>query len=178
MAPILLIASPQSQDPLFGKTVVLVWEHDEQHAVGVVINRPLQHSLPEVLDLDDDIDMAPYLDSVVGWGGPVDTGVGTVVTPADIRDDEGWTLSCGLSITRSQDALVRLLHRQAPVFLVLGYAGWGAGQLDDEIRQGAWIVSECDPALVLDVAPEDRYERALAAVGLTTRSIWMQPVDE
>lgn len=178
MAPILLIASPQSQDPFFGRTVVLVWEHDDQHAVGVVVNRPLRHTLPEVLDLDGEVDLAPYMQSVVGWGGPVDTGVGTVVTAAEIRDEEGWTLPCGLSVTRSQDALVRLLRRQAPVFLVLGYAGWGAGQLDEEIRQGAWILAECDPSLVLEVAPEERYERALAAVGLTTRSIWMQPVDE
>lgn len=158
---------------------MLVWHHDEDQAIGVVVNRPLQHTLPEVLDLDEQVDLAHYDRTFVGWGGPVDTAVGTVITPSAVVEDiEGWNLACGIAVTRSQDTLVRLLRRQAPMLLCLGYAGWGAGQLDREIQEGSWLWTDCDRALLFDVPAEERYDRALATLGLTQTTVWMQPIDE
>lgn len=158
---------------------MLVWHHDDDHAIGVVINRPLRHTLPDVLELEERVDLSFYENNFVGWGGPVDTGVGTVVTSAGVLEEvEGWNLPCGLAVTRSQDALVRLLRRQAPMLLCLGYAGWGAGQLDREIAEGVWLCTDCDRSIVFDVPVEERYDRALATLGLTQTTVWMHPVDE
>lgn len=178
MQPTLLIASPQMQDPYFERTLVLVWHYDEDGAIGVVINRTLQHSLPDVLELDSDIDLSPYDDVPVAWGGPVESGSGTVVTLAAIKDDEGWNLPNGIGITRSQDALMRLLEEREPIILCLGYAGWGAGQLDKEIELGGWLWTDCDADIVFGVPAEERYDRALATLGLDANAVWMPPISE
>lgn len=178
MQPTLLIASPQMQDPFFERTVVLVWHYDEDGAIGVVVNRTLKHRLPDVLDIEGDVDLSPYAEVPVAWGGPVESGSGTVVTSGGITDEEGWILPNGLGVTRSQDALIRLLTHRAPLMLCLGYAGWGPGQLDREIEMGGWLWTDCDADLVFGVAPEQRYEAALATLGLTTSSVWMPPIAE
>lgn len=175
--PTLLIASPQMKDAFFERTIVLVWHHDEDGAVGVVLNRILEHKLSEVLDLPD-VDLDGYEDAQVGWGGPVEGGTGTVVSTAAVDDEEGWTLPGGLGVTRSQDALVRLARARAPMILCLGYAGWGPGQLDQEIASGGWLWTDCDAALIFGVPEAERYDRALAALGLTRNTVWMPPIDE
>lgn len=178
MQPTMLIAAPNMQDPFFERTVVLVWHYDEDGAIGVVINRTLNHNLPDVLDIEGDIDLSPYAEVPVAWGGPVESGSGTVVTLARIADDEGWTLPDGIGITRSQDALLRLLEHREPVILCLGYAGWGPGQLDREIELGGWLWTDCDADIVFGAPPEERYDRALATLGLDARSVWMPPIAE
>lgn len=178
MQPFLLIASPQMKDPFFQRTVVLVWQHDEDGAFGVVVNRPLDHDLPEVLAMDPPTDLAVYAGEKVGWGGPVDTGSGTVITSAGLDPEEGWILPDGVAVTRSQDTLLRLLSERAPILLCLGYAGWEGGQLDREIAEGGWLWTDVSRHLVFEVPPHERYDRALATLGLTAGTVWMQPIDE
>lgn len=178
MEPCLLIASPQMHDPNFRHSVVLVFNHDEMGAAGVVVNRPLRQTLPEVLSLEDAIDLDAYRDTRVSWGGPVQEDAGIVVTNAAIEDGEGQSLPNGISVTGSQDALVRLLSSKAEVLLCVGYAGWGAGQLDHEIETGSWLWTDCDARLVFEVPPERRYDEALASLGLTRDMVWMKPIDE
>ncbi|MEQ1506328.1 MAG: YqgE/AlgH family protein [Myxococcota bacterium] len=187
MQPSLLIASPQMRDPNFEKTVVLVWHHDAQGAIGVVVNRPTGHRLDEVLDFPLDRsgrdsgrppDAPIRTDVPVAWGGPVENGSGTVVTIGAITDDEGWMLPSGLSVTRSHEALTRLLEEGAPMMLCLGYAGWGPGQLDKEIELGGWLWTDCDASIVFGTPPDERYDRALASLGLQAHQVWMQPVNE
>lgn len=177
MTPTLLIAAPQMRDPFFERTVVLVWHHDGDGAIGVVVNRPLQHKLGDVVDLDDE-DLRFYRDTRVVWGGPVENSSGTVVAASAIAEDDGWNLPDGLAVTRSQEVMVKLIRRQEPLLLCLGYAGWGAGQLDREIQSGGWLFTEPTRALLFDAAPEERYERALATLGLTPATAWMPAVDE
>jgi putative transcriptional regulator len=179
--PRLLIASPQMRDPFFQRTVVLLWHHDTDGAIGVVINRLMEHELLDVIDVDREqhpMDLSPYQDTLVGWGGPVESASGTVVTRGEIRDDEGWVLEGDLKVTRSQDALVRLLGEGAEIHLVLGYAGWGPGQLDEEISSGGWLWTDCDASILFEHAPERRYHVALASLGLNETNVWMQPIDE
>ncbi|MFT4624852.1 MAG: putative transcriptional regulator [Myxococcota bacterium] len=180
MDPRLLIASPQMQDPNFRNAVVLVFTHDEDGAMGVVVNRLLEHTLPEVLKLEADreLNLDAYRDTRVAWGGPVQEDAGIVVTRGQVSDAEGTTLAGGLGITGSRDALERLISAQEQVLLCVGYAGWGAGQLDSEIEQGSWLWTDCDAALVFDTPPDDRYDAALASLGLTRNMVWMQPIDE
>lgn len=178
MPPSILIASPQMKDPFFEGSVVLVWHHEEDGAIGVVVNRTLEHKLPDVLDVDKDIDLSPYAETLVSWGGPVESASGTVVTEGEITEDEGWVLPDGLGVTRSQEALTRLLHHRAPILLCLGYAGWGPGQLDHELELGGWLFTDCAAKLLFEVPVEDRYEKALATLGLTPHTVWMPPISE
>jgi putative transcriptional regulator len=163
-------------DPFFQRAVVLVWHHDEEGAIGVVVNKELDQQLTDVLA--SEVAAGATAEVRVGWGGPVEPGSGTVVTRLPVPDDEGWNLEGDLSVTRSMDALVRLLGTRERLMLCLGYAGWGPGQLDDELQRGSWLWTECDAALVFDVAAADRYDRALGTLGLTSSVVWMPPVDE
>ncbi|MEQ1565741.1 MAG: YqgE/AlgH family protein [Myxococcota bacterium] len=178
MQPSLLIASPQMRDPFFERAVVLVWHHDEDGALGVVVNRYLKQRLPDVLEVGESIELEAYGDVPVAWGGPVESRSGTVVTSGRLMGDEGVALPSGLAVTHSQDALLRLLAERAPLMLCLGYAGWGAGQLDKEIEAGGWLWTDCDAHIVFDTPPEERYDKALASLGLTAGLVWMQPVSE
>lgn len=176
MKPCLLIASPQMRDPFFDRSVVLLFHYDADGAIGIVVNKEVDLNLPDVLDFDD-IDPEPYDRAVVGWGGPVETGSGTVVTRGEVSDDEGWRVA-GLSVTRSLEALHRLLRAGEPLVLCLGYAGWGAGQLDGELEEGSWLYADIDPSLVMDLPMEARYDAALASLGLTAAMAWMPAVSE
>ncbi|TNE87299.1 MAG: YqgE/AlgH family protein [Deltaproteobacteria bacterium] len=178
MQPTFLIASPQMRDPFFEKTLVLVWHYDEEGALGVVVNKVLEHSLPEILAVDGGVDLRPYDQNLVGWGGPVEGTSATVVARGQVEDSEGWLLPDGLAVTKSQDALLRLLSQRTELLLVLGYAGWGPGQLDREIAEGGWLATDLDAELLFDIPAEDRWEAALATLGLTPGNVWMQPIDE
>ena len=178
MQATILIASPQMQDPVFEKTVVLVWHFDENGAIGVVVNRGLDHQLSQVLELDDDIDVPDYEESQIAWGGPVESASGTVVTSGSVTDEEGWSLPSGINITRSQDALIRLLAERAPLILCLGYAGWGPGQLDKEIELGGWLWTDCNASLLFRIPVDERYESALATLGLSAHAFWMPTISD
>lgn len=178
MKPTLLIASPQLHDPFFERTVVLVWHHDEDGAIGVVVNRELSQRLPDVLSHDGEIDLSAYADVPVAWGGPVEPTSGTVVTQRPVSDDEGWNVEGGLSISRSMDTLLSLLRAQERLLLCLGYAGWGPGQLDEEIQKGSWLWTDCDARLVFESPSDERYDLALRSLGLTRTTVWMTPIDE
>lgn len=180
VSPTLLIASPQMRDPFFEGTVVLVWHHSvDEGAMGVVVNRALEHKLSEVLDLEEEVDLSPYETTPVVWGGPMEESTGIVLTPDGLPDaDEGWVLPSGIGVTRSPMALRKLLEERRPLVLCLGYAGWAPGQLDREIEQGGWLFTDCDVDLVFRTPPEERYDKALATLGLTSSMVWMQPIDE
>ena len=82
-----------------------------------------------------------------------------------------------MAISPSAARLRQLVTQQTPFFLCLGYAGWGAGQLDAEIETGSWLYTEVDPGILFEVPLEERYERALATLGLTAEMVWMKPLD-
>jgi len=166
------------KDPFFEKSVVLLWHHDEEGAIGVIVNRLAGHTLPDVIMPSESVDLSDYEDNQVGWGGPVETQSGTVLTRGTIDEEEGWILGSGVGVTRSQDVLMRLLREGAPLMLCLGYAGWGPGQLDKEIAAGGWLFTDVAADVVFDLPVEDRYEQALRKLGLTPQTAWMQAVDE
>lgn len=186
--PKLLIASPSMDDPFFEKSVVLVWHYDEEGAIGVIINRPISEArergvmpeskalnFPDVLMMDASVDLSPYADREVNWGGPVDLESGTILAVGEIAEHEGWTLPNGVAVTRSQDALARLVGERAVLKLCLGYAGWGPGQLDQEIADGGWLFTDVDPHLLFEVAAQQCWEAAIATLGIDSSWISMQP---
>ncbi len=164
------------KDPFFERTLVLLWHHDEEGAVGVIVNRPVEHTLDEVLTVED-VDLSDYPNGHISWGGPVETDSGTVVTTGEVSGSDVWLVGQGITVTRSNDALTTLLRDRADLVLCLGYAGWGPGQLDEEIESGGWLFADIDPELILGGDRATAYERALASLGLTPTTVWMQPVD-
>jgi putative transcriptional regulator len=178
-----LIAMPGLSDALFGRSVVFMCEHSERGALGLVINKPSDILLPrlfEKVDLPmgrDDLALLP-----VFQGGPVQTERGFVLHEA-IEGGEGEsvyasTLSIpgGLEMTTSKDVLEAMSSGAGPrkVFVTLGYASWGKGQLESEITENSWLTVEADPSLIFDAPVDQRYELAMALLGLQP---WMLSPD-
>lgn len=178
-----LIAMPGLSDELFGRSVVFMCEHSERGALGLVINKPSDILLPrlfEKVDLPmgrDDLALQP-----VFQGGPVQTERGFVLHEA-IEGGEGEsvyasTLSIpgGLEMTTSKDVLEAMASGAGPrkVFVTLGYASWAQGQLESEITENSWLTVEADPSLIFDAPVAERYERAMALLGLQP---WMLSPD-
>jgi putative transcriptional regulator len=176
MEPGLLIASPQMVDPYFRNAVILLCRHDEQGAIGLVVNRPLELTVDQALAALNPPKSEPHPETVL-WGGPVESGTGFVVLRGALAD-EGWQLDPELAVSPSRERLFRAISSGETFHLCLGYAGWGAGQLDHEIQSGSWLYAEIDPGIVFDAAIEERYEKALKKLGLVSDQVWMKPVDE
>jgi putative transcriptional regulator len=172
----LLIASPQMRDPNFEQTVILVCQHDDQGAIGLVINRGGPVSVGEVLAGLEMAEDGPR-SRPTWWGGPVGQGTGFVIWSGVGSPDEGWNLPHGVAVSPSADRLQKLVNAEASFQLCLGYAGWSPGQLTIEIEEGSWLYTEIDPGLVFEAPLEERYDRALALLGLSSDILWMQPID-
>ncbi len=177
-----LIAMPSLSDELFGRSVVFMCEHSERGALGLVINKPSDILLPrlfEKVDLPmgrDDLAALP-----VFQGGPVQTERGFVLHEAVSGEGESVyasTLSIpgGLEMTTSKDVLEAMASGAGPrrVFVSLGYASWGQGQLESEITENSWLTVEADPRLIFDTPVAERYERAMGLLGLQP---WMLSPD-
>lgn len=171
LAPGLLVAAPSLRCPFFHHTVVLLVEHGEDGALGFVINRPTETPVTSLLEGLEMEDVAAALDREVWVGGPVAPETGWVLfdpTSGDTRGVEALRLSERIAVSASRAFLERLARGEGPdrYAVLLGYAGWGPGQLDDEIREGSWICIDADPALLFDLAHEDRWAAALATLGI------------
>lgn len=177
MEPTLLIAAPHLRDPFFERTVVLVWAPDDDGVVGVVVNRRLTRRTDAPLKVGDELDLTALAVSVL-WGGPVGRELGTVVTLATLGAEEGRALGAGIAVTQSLPALQRLLKEHAKLMLCLGHAGWHKGQLDQEIEQGTWLFTDPSADLLFDTPPEERYDKALATLGLASKTMWGPPLSE
>lgn len=168
LAPGLLIAMPQLLDPNFTRSVVLMIEHNEQGSFGLVINQPspikaveLLSSLEMVWRGDDD--------AVVWSGGPVSPTTGWVLhEPVPGLSGAGTTtVAPGVALSSSPDRLRALADRPpGRIRLLLGYSGWGAGQLAGEMARGSWLHADVDPALIFDVDPEDMWTEAVRSLGI------------
>ena len=170
-----LIAMPGLSDALFGRSVVFMCEHSERGALGLVINKPSDIRLPRLFEkIDLPMGRADLHDTPVFQGGPVQTERGFVLHEAiDSAEGESIyasTLSIpgGLEMTTSKDVLEAMSSGAGPrkVFVTLGYASWAQGQLESEITENSWLTVAADPAVIFDAPVHERYERAMALLGL------------
>jgi len=162
----LLIAMPGIGDPRFERSLILICAHDARHAMGIAVNRPVEGlTVPDVLQRLD-IETADSLDEdAVLLGGPVEVERGFVVHTDDYRTDHSLDVEGGFTLTTTRDVLEAMgSHNAHPrlSLLALGYAGWGAGQLEYELRENVWLTVEADEALVFDDDYETKWNRALA----------------
>ena len=115
------------------------------------------------------------------WGGPVEKGAVFVLFNGSIAPFEGWTIELEentISIGTSVALIQQQVNQNNDFELILGYAGWSPGQLDQEIQTGSWLYSDLDPSILLSLPFKDRYGFALAHLGLQKEKIWMNPIDE
>ncbi|MFM2073745.1 MAG: hypothetical protein RJB34_50 [Pseudomonadota bacterium] len=178
-----LIAMPGLSDDLFGRSVVFLCEHSERGALGLVINKPSDIFLPHLFEKIElpmgrnDLHQTP-----VFQGGPVQTERGFVLHES-LSASEGEsiyasTLSIpgGLEMTTSKDVLEAMASGAGPrkVLVTLGYASWAQGQLESEITENSWLTVAADPSVIFDTPVSERYERAMALLGLQS---WMLAPD-
>jgi putative transcriptional regulator len=174
-----LIAMPGMADENFAGTVVYLCEHSAKGALGLVINRPIALNMRALFEkVELRLDRDDWADRPVYLGGPVETERGFVLHDGPKGAAEqayGSTLAIpgGLRMTTSKDVLEAIAQGQGPrhVFITLGYSGWGAGQLEDEIGRNGWLTVDADPAVIFETPVGERYERALALLGLNKLSL-------
>lgn len=168
-----LIAMPSMADGNFAGAVVYMCEHTENGALGLVINRPIDIKLKNLFDkVDLHLDRDDLSERPVYFGGPVQTERGFVLHES-LGDDGGHYSSTlkipgGLEMTTSRDVLEALSHGAGPkkVFITLGYAGWSAGQLEEEISRNGWLTVDAASDIIFDTPVEQRYDKALSLLGV------------
>lgn len=168
----LLLAMPSMRDPRFEHAVIYLCSHDENGAMGLVINNALpgmqfKHLLNE-LDIASDIEVDPnVLKTPLMNGGPVDTGRGFLLHSRDFQVKESISMDDEIYISGTIDSLKAMAKGSGPEerLIMFGYAGWSAGQLDEEIQNNSWLVSDADPALIFGAADEDKWQKAVSGLG-------------
>jgi putative transcriptional regulator len=162
-SPCLLVATHALVDPNFLHTVVLVVEHDEEGALGVILNRPLPLTLSQVCE-EGQMTYAGAKESTAWRGGPVDPQRGILLVQGGLPEDEDTVLDFTHFVSHRKDLLEDLLaDPEARYRLYLGYAGWGPGQLDTEIEEGAWTRRALVPEWLLHPDPVGLWQVALSA---------------
>jgi putative transcriptional regulator len=176
-----LIAMPGMGSDMFAGTVVYLCEHNERGALGLVINKPIDIKLKNLFEkVELSLDRPELADVPVYFGGPVQTERGFVLH--ERLGEEGGhynsTLSIpgGLEMTTSKDVLEALSAGGGPrrILVTLGYSGWGAGQLEDEIGRNSWLTVQAVPEIIFDTPIEQRYDRAMGLLGIDTTMLSQQ----
>jgi len=164
-----LIAMPALDDPNFSRTVTYVCAHNEEGAMGIVINRPLNIDLGEVLTQMELESTVPGINTrTVFQGGPVHRDRGFIIhRPAK---DWGSTIRVTdqIAISTSREILAAISKGEGPddLLVALGYAGWGAGQLEEEIARNSWLSGPADLEIIFNAPPAHRWTRAAAHLGV------------
>ena len=173
-----LIAMPGMVDQNFAGAVVYLCEHTERGALGLVINKPIDLNLKNLFEkVELNLDRDDLAERPVFFGGPVQTERGFVLHEkvGDNGASYGSSLAIpgGLEMTTSKDVLEALAQGSGPkqVFITLGYSGWSAGQLEDEISRNGWLNVDAAREVIFDTPVEQRYQRALGLLGLDMMSL-------
>lgn len=164
-----LIALPSLTDPNFSHTVTYICEHDREGAMGIVLNRPSQLQLKDILGHMDITEQVSARNSQpIFLGGPVEENRGFVLhTPT-----QGWEATLAISeevcITTSKDILQAIAADEGPdhSLIALGYAGWGPGQLEQELQQDSWLSAPARSGIIFEVSPEQRWAAAAQIMGV------------
>jgi putative transcriptional regulator len=168
-----LIAMPGMADDNFSRAVVYLCEHTPQGALGLVINRPTDITLKSLFEkVELTLDREELVGQPVYFGGPVQTERGFVLHEKTGTEQSPYTSTLAiaggdLEMTTSKDVLEALANGAGPrkLLVTLGYSGWSAGQLEEEIGRNGWLTVHADPHVIFDTPVEQRYQRALSLLG-------------
>ena len=163
-----VVPRPNMVDPNFDHAVVYVCEHSDKGAMGVVINRPTELTLGRLFDkIDLKLEIAPWRDEPVFFGGPVQTERGFVLHKPAGNFGSTLNVADDIGLTTSKDVLEAVAEGSGPrrLLVTLGYAGWGAGQLESELAQNGWLTVAADTRVIFDTPVQERFDAALKLLG-------------
>jgi putative transcriptional regulator len=169
-----LIAMPAMADPYFAKTLTFICEHNDQGALGLVVNRPIDLTLKALFEQVELELTNPRLTGLpVYFGGPVQTDRGFVLHQPIGEWQSTLAVEGEVGLTTSKDILEALGDGQGPdkVLVTLGYAGWAPGQLEHEISQNGWLTVRARPSVIFEVPAEERYSAAMQMLGVDFASL-------
>jgi putative transcriptional regulator len=163
---VLLLSMPQMNDPNFARTVVLLCDYTEEGAFGIVVNRQMDEPAWKLIKTEPEIRVDPGLRLWIG--GPVEPQR-TWVLMSDIQgpEEEQREISPGVLLSVSHDLTLQVLQSppSSRTRVIVGYAGWGPGQLDKELAASSWLMAEVDPALIFSVPADQMWETAIRKLG-------------
>lgn len=169
----LLVAMPSMGDPRFERTVIFLCSHDEEGAMGLVVNAPVAGV--DFADLAEQLSLPgqpPVRNVPVRGGGPVEKSRGFLLHSGEYAAEQATlSISPAFGMTATIEALKALSEGDGPrdALLALGYSGWGPGQLEGELQQNAWLTVPATPELVFHTPAEAQWDKALAAIGIDPR---------
>ena len=165
VAPMMLISMPQHADPNIVRTVIHLCEYGKEGAFGLVVNRPMAEPAHEVVRTEPEIDIRK--DIHLYTGGPVEPMRAWVLTSDASIDEEATEVADGVYLTASPTAVRRALQSppEPRLRVVVGYAGWAPGQLDEELTQSAWLLVPVGADLIFDSAPDKMWDAAIQRLG-------------
>ncbi len=173
-----LIAMPGMADETFAGAVVYLCEHNEKGALGLVINKPIDIKLRKLFEkVELQLGLDALGDEPVYFGGPVQTERGFVlhekIGEGTLPYNSTLSVPGGLAMTTSKDVLEAMAGGGGPrkVLITLGYSGWQAGQLEDEIGRNGWLTVQADPKVIFDTPIDQRYDRAVGLLGIDPRML-------
>jgi putative transcriptional regulator len=170
----LLIAMPFLPDPRFSHTVIYICGHDEQGAMGLIVNKGLPTVTFEELLEQMDVDVSLIKSQVpIHYGGPVEVGRGFVLHSTDYATESTVAIDNGFAMTATLDILRSMAINEGPrqSLLALGYVGWGAGQLEHEIQENGWLTIDANAELIFGSDLENKWRLALATLGIDPASL-------
>jgi len=162
-----LVAMPSLNDSIFGHTITYICDHSKEGSMGIVINQAHDINLAEVFRQLDSPDLSQHGRDPVLCGGPVQAERGFVLHSPECRFESTMVASDDIALTASRDVLDAIAAGQGPAkhLVALGYAGWTAGQLEEEIADNAWLVIEADSRIVFDTPLEQRWSAVAQQMG-------------
>ena len=161
----LLIAAPSMSDPRFSQTVILMVRYDRNGALGIVINRPLgEQPIAQILQALGEKSAGVEGSVRIFAGGPVQPGLGFVIHSTEYRRAETLDIDGRMAVTTTTEVLRDIANNKGPEkrLIALGYAGWAPGQLEGELKQGAWFTAPADSKIVFDDDREQVWDNAMA----------------
>ncbi|MDH4121761.1 MAG: YqgE/AlgH family protein [Deltaproteobacteria bacterium] len=167
--PRVLVAMPTLKDGYFDRSVILLCEYDDNGAMGFVINSPSATSINDLLS-EIGINVQTHQEKKIMIGGPVQADLCWVLHSPDFQGQSTSPLGDHLALTSAQEVLTGVVGGNIPrqYMMGVGYAGWGPGQLDQEIERGAWWLAEMDPRELMELNAEDRWDYVMEKLGLNT----------
>lgn len=161
---------PSLKDSYFARSLTYIVEHNENGAMGIVINQPSNLTFKEVMEQTDESALVENInnDKIVLRGGPVHTDRGFVLHSSEGDWSSSIRINSDVTVTTSKDILSVLGNDAGPSksMLALGYAGWDAGQLEEELQNNSWLTVEADSSILFDVPFEDKWQAAVNKLGI------------
>jgi len=165
LAPVLLVSMPQMGDPNFSRSVVLLAEYGPHGAFGLIVNRQMAEPASEVVRAEPPMPIRPDVHLFVG--GPVEPTRAWVLLADKSLDEDAMEVTEGVYLSASPDLIRRTLSQppDPEIRIVVGYAGWGAGQLDIELADSAWLMAPVQPDLIFSIPLDSMWETAIRRLG-------------